>query len=285
MAGEYQQFILGIDIGQMKSKNNTIARSNSRVVLMLIAALALGSCAAKPPAGDLAAIAEYKSTNDPLEPMNRAMFEFNQELDRIILKPIATIYRDKVPEPAQASVLNFMHNIDTPMNFANEVLQLKLKKAGISLSRFAINSTIGVAGLFDPASTLGLRYNNEDFGQTLGRYGVPEGPYLMIPLLGPSNPRDAFGDLVDAYFNPIGSVVPIEVRGGISVVSFVDSRSRSIDLLDELERTSLDFYAAARSALRQRRQDAVENDGEGGSESDDLDLEGFDFGDDFDDEL
>lgn len=285
MAGEYQQFILGIDIGQMKSKNNTIARSNSRVVLMLIAALALGSCAAKPPAGDLAAIAEYKSTNDPLEPMNRAMFEFNQELDRIILKPIATIYRDKVPEPAQASVLNFMHNIDTPMNFANEVLQLKLKKAGISLSRFAINSTIGVAGLFDPASTLGLRYNDEDFGQTLGRYGVPEGPYLMIPLLGPSNPRDAFGDLVDAYFNPIGSVVPIEVRGGISVVSFVDSRSRSIDLLDELERTSLDFYAAARSALRQRRQDAVENDGEGGSESDDLDLEGFDFGDDFDDEL
>lgn len=285
MAGEYQQFILGIDIGQMKSKNNTIARSNSRVVLMLIAALALGSCAAKPPAGDLAAIAEYKSTNDPLEPMNRAMFEFNQELDRIILKPIATIYRDKVPEPAQASVLNFMHNIDTPMNFANEVLQLKLKKAGISLSRFAINSTIGVAGLFDPASTLGLRYNDEDFGQTLGRYGVPEGPYLMIPLLGPSNPRDAFGDLVDAYFNPIGSVVPIEVRGGISVVSFVDSRSRSIDLLDELERTSLDFYAAARSALRQRRQDAVENDGEGGSESDELDLEGFDFGDDFDDEL
>lgn len=285
MAGEYQQFILGIDIGQMKSKNNTIARSNSRVVLMLIAALALGSCAAKPPADDLAAIAEYKSTNDPLEPMNRAMFEFNQELDRIILKPIATIYRDKVPEPAQASVLNFMHNIDTPMNFANEVLQLKLKKAGISLSRFAINSTIGVAGLFDPASTLGLRYNDEDFGQTLGRYGVPEGPYLMIPLLGPSNPRDAFGDLVDAYFNPIGSVVPIEVRGGISVVSFVDSRSRSIDLLDELERTSLDFYAAARSALRQRRQDAVENDGEGGSESDDLDLEGFDFGDDFDDEL
>ncbi len=269
----------------MKSKSNTATRFNSRVILTLIAALALGGCAAKPPADDLAAIAEYESTNDPLEPMNRAMFEFNQELDRVILKPIATIYRDKVPEPAQASVLNFMHNIDTPMNFANEVLQLKLKKAGISLSRFAINSTIGVAGLFDPASTLGLRYNDEDFGQTLGRYGVPPGPYLMVPLLGPSNPRDGFGDLVDAYFNPIGSVVPIEVRGGISVVNFVDSRSRSIELLDELERTSLDFYAAARSALRQRRQDAVENDGEGGSESDELDLEGFDFGDDFDDEL
>lgn len=256
------------------------------LALSVLIATTLGACATKPPADDPAALAEYKATNDPIEPLNRSLFEFNQELDRVVLKPIATVYRDNVPEPARDSIQNFMQNLDTPMSLANEVLQLKFKKAGISLSRFAINSTIGVGGLFDPASTLGLKYNREDLGQTLGRYGVPEGPYLMVPLMGPSNPRDAFGDLVEAYFNPISKVLPIEARGAISVVNFVDSRSRTIEILDELEKSSVDFYAAARSAIRQRRRDAV-NDGASANlgDDDETGLEGFDFGDEFDDDF
>ena len=216
---------------------------------------------------DPEARAAYLEASDPLEPLNRAIFSFNLGLDKALLRPLAAAYNTVLPDPVRDGVRNFLNNLRTPIVLANDVLQGEIGRAGETVGRFLLNSTIGVGGLFDIATEFGFEFHDEDFGQTLAVWGVGEGPYLMLPILGPSNPRDAVG-LVGEYFadpvviwtNNTDREWILYARTGVDAV---DRRSRNVKTLEELERTSLDFYAAVRSLYRQRRMDEIRN-GESG---------------------
>jgi phospholipid-binding lipoprotein MlaA len=203
------------------------------------------------------------SENDPLEGMNRYFFEINYALDETIFKAVAGWYRLALPDPAQEGIRNALRNLKAPVILANDLFQGEIDRAGTTFARFLINSTAGLGGLFDVASTMGLKYHDEDFGQTLGVYGVSDYPYLVIPVLGPSNVRDGVGRVVDAYIDPFGYLFPAlgldeaqYVRAGLSGV---DARARNLDTLDDIRETSLDYYATIRSLYRQSRAAAVRN--------------------------
>ena len=223
--------------------------------------IALAACAT-PPQGPEAA-AEFAETNDPIEPLNRAIFDFNLAIDKALLRPLAIAYRDVIPKPGRDGVRNFLDNLESPVVLANDVLQGSAERAGTTVGRFAINSTIGIGGLLDVAKSFGLKGHDEDFGQTLGVWGFPEGPYLVLPLLGPSPPRDSLGLVVDYFIDPLTYVFDNNDVEWLSFVRFgvraVDSRSRNVAGLDEIERTSIDFYATVRSLYRQQRADEIRN--------------------------
>lgn len=202
--------------------------------------------------------------NDPFEGGNRVMFEVNQALDNILLRPVAIVYREVVPEFAQDGVRNFMNNLNSPVIFANDLLQGETDRAGVTLLRFGINSTVGVGGLIDVAKELDMPYHDEDFGQTLGTWGVGEGPYLYFLVMGPSNIRDLTGFVVDRGLDPLTYVnwgddeleyAPV----ARTVLNVIDLRARNIETLDEIERSSVDYYASIRSLYRQSRADAIRN--------------------------
>jgi len=206
--------------------------------------------------------APHDDANDPLEPFNRRVFKANMALDRAVIKPVAKGYRDLLPQFIRDRLRNFFNNLTEPRIFVNDFLQVRINAAGITFTRFVTNSIIGVAGLFDWAARHNLPRQTGDFGQTLYRWGVADGPYLVIPLLGPSNVRDAVGlggDLyVDFYVDPAGRVFSDKAgkqfNFGRAIVDGIDLRSRNIESLDQLEATSLDLYAQLRSIVRQRRQ-------------------------------
>ena len=232
-----------------------------RGVAVVLAGLLLPACAAVPEDPD--AYAAYKEANDPFEPTNRVIFQFNRGLDALIFKPLAQAYVTVVPEPGRRSLRNVLNNLRSPVILANDILQAEISRAGVTIGRFLINSTLGLAGLFDVADDFGLPFHDEDFGQTLAVWGVPEGPFIMLPVFGPSNPRDAIGKAVDTFFDPLWYVFDhndIEYAALIrSMVDGIDRRAQVLDLLDEIERTSLDFYATIRSLYRQRREDEINN--------------------------
>lgn len=236
------------------------------------AALTLSACAT-PPQNDPEALVAYHQTNDPLEPMNRYFFEVNYALDELFLKPIAGWYYIALPNPAQDGVRNFLRNLSSPVILANDLFQGETDRAGTTAVRFLVNSTIGIVGLFDVASDMGFVYHDEDFGQTLAVHGVDEGPYLVLPIVGPSNPRDAVGRVVDVFLDPLTYITRandlehlLYVRSGVATV---DYRARNLDTFDELREGSLDYYATIRSLYRQQREDAIRN-GEAASDSSDL---------------
>jgi phospholipid-binding lipoprotein MlaA len=231
--------------------------------LLLSAGVMLSGCATAPDPGNPDALAEYRQINDPLEPMNRAIFAFNRAIDAAILKPLATLYREWTPKIFQEAVGNILANLRAPVVLANDVLQGEGQRAGQTLARFVVNSTLGFGGVMDVASEMGVPPHAEDFGQTLAVWGAPEGPYLMLPLFGPSNPRDAVGLVADFFTDPINWYA---VNTGQEFITYsrtgttgVDARARHMKELDDLERTSLDFYAAIRSLYRQRRADEIRN--------------------------
>ena len=197
---------------------------------------------------------------DPLEPVNRAVFGFNLFVDTWVLEPVARAYRFVAPQPVRRSVGNFLSNLRSPVVFANDLLQGERDRAGITLGRFMINSTLGVFGLFDAASGFGYHGHYEDLGQTLGVYGVPDGPYLMLPLLGPSNARDTVGRVGDFFINPLNSccITPDE-RYGIFGTTAVSERESNIELFDDLRSNSLDLYATLRTVYTQRRAAEIRN--------------------------
>ena len=205
-----------------------------------------------------------EDTNDPFEGTNRFFFDVNQVLDDVLLRPVAIAYRWVTPDFARDGVRNFMNNLNSPVIFANDLLQGEGDRAGDTLLRFGINSTIGIGGLFDIAKELGHPYHDEDFGQTLAVWGVDEGPYFYFPLMGPSTARDFTGFVVDRGFDPLTYVnwgdddleyVPI----ARTVLNVIDLRSRNIETLDDIERSSVDYYASIRSLYRQSRADAIRN--------------------------
>ena len=222
----------------------------------------LAGCAT-PPSNDPEALEAYKEANDPLEPMNRYFFELNYAADELLFKPLAGWYYVALPNFAQDGVRNVLRNVRSPVVLANDIFQGEGDRAGVTVGRFLVNSTMGVGGLFDIASRIGLDYHDEDFGQTLAIAGVGEGPYLMLPLLGPSNPRDAAGRVVDMLFDPLTYVGVFGGVGnfglGAAVVDGVDTRARNLKTLDEIRKGSLDYYATIRSLYRQRRNDEINN--------------------------
>jgi phospholipid-binding lipoprotein MlaA len=214
--------------------------------------------------GVLAACADAESRreNDPLEPMNRTVFDANDAVDKAVALPIAKAYVEVVPEFARTGVHNFLENLDLPVTFANDVLQGELDRAAHTFARLTINTTIGIGGLIDVASDADLQEHTEDFGETLAVYGVDEGPYLVLPLFGPSNPRDTAGMVVDVFLDPLTYAkyhnkwlwANLRIAG-----EFLDARSRNIDALDTIERGSIDYYAAMRSLYRQHRENEIRN--------------------------
>ena len=235
---------------------------------LLLVALAGVGCATPPPASDPEALAEFRQTNDPAEPFNRAMYDVHQGIDRAVLRPVARGYRAVVPEPVRTGIRNVLGNLRTPVILVNDMLQGEPRRAGDTLGRFVINSTLGLGGIFDVAgSAVGVRGHSEDFGQTFARWGVGEGPYLFVPVLGPSNPRDLTGFAAGIAADPfvwVGQGVVVDALTGTRAgMTVVDTREQLLDPLDQLEQSSLDPYATLRSVYRQRRAAEIENRGSG----------------------
>ncbi len=201
--------------------------------------------------------AALDQSNDPLEPLNRQIFDFNDLVDRVLLKPVAQVYIAVLPEDGREAIRRLLDNMKEPTLFFNNVLQGEFERAGITVGRFAVNTTVGLAGLVDVANQVGLPRQDADFGQTLFVWGLPEGPYLILPILGPSNPRDVIGMGVDSYADPLRLISRLRGIEEISIARFaadgVDQRARVIDVLDELKKNSLDYYAQLRSLAQQRR--------------------------------
>jgi len=189
---------------------------------------------------------------DPLEPANRSIYDFNTAVDRVTLKPVAKTYVAHVPKWMQTSVSNFFFNLGLPWTIANQLLQGKLKEAGQDTLRFAMNTTLGIGGLFDPAKDANLPRHEEDLGQTLGRWGVPPGPYLMLPFLGPSHLRDLPSVVGQRFLEPFYWYNYGNERWISLGISLVDKRARLLPLEPTLERT-YDPYGFIREAYTQRR--------------------------------
>ena len=194
---------------------------------------------------------------DPLEPLNRAVFRFNEGLDNTLARPVATAYRDAVPAPLRTWVRNFFGNIADLLIGANNILQGKPDDGLQDWLRFVVNSFFGVFGINDVASDMGLEKHNEDFGQTLGRWGVGDGAYLVLPVLGPSTLRDGAGTAVDYYFDPVGQFRPVRVRNSAVVLRFTGVRADLLDAGRLLEEAALDKYVFLRDAYLQRRRSLI----------------------------
>ena len=245
------------------NRYNIIKKARNGVLVACTSLLLLGGCASVP--ADKAGQDAYYEANDPIEPLNRAIFSLNRGLDAVIFKPAATLYRDALPQTMRDGIRNFLNNLRTPVILANNLLQGDLNAAKVTVSRFTTNTIGGFAGFGDPAGDLGAKFRDEDFGQTLAVWGAGEGPYLMLPVLGPSNPRDVVGLVVDTLIDPVNMWAANTDRDEIplarTVVRGLDERSRFLKTLDDLEKSSLDFYVTIRSLYRQLRNDAIRNGG------------------------
>lgn len=227
-------------------------------ILALVAMLALTACADVP--SDPGELADYNSAKDPAEPTNRAIFSVNYFVDRNLLQPVAGAYSDYVPEGARRSVHNFVSNMGEPVVLLNDLLQGNGNKAWTTAQRFVVNSTVGGAGLFDPAENWGLAYHRADFGQTLGVWGVGTGPSVQLPLFGFSNVRDTAGLALNMVASPL-NYIPGAAMSDIQIASgglgLVDSRAGVLEMTNDLERSSLDYYAALRSVTATNRAELV----------------------------
>ena len=230
----------------------------------IAAVLSLGACAAAP--ADPAAHAEFDGANDPAEPTNRKVFAANQYVDRNALQPVARSYQDNVPGGVRQGIHNFTSNLGQPGIAVNDLLQGNVSRAWNTTQRFAINTTVGGAGLFDVATGWNRPAHQADFGQTLGVWGMGTGPSVQLPLLGPSNVRDAVGTVGGLVLNPANlltggaAVAATVVSGGLGAV---DGRAGLLATTDSLQQGSLDYYATLRSVSAQRRAALVQEGREG----------------------
>ena len=201
-------------------------------------------------------VAHAETENDPFEGWNRAMFSFNQKADKYVLKPVAEGYQAITPAPVRKGVSNFFNNLGEPITAVNSVLQAKPGKAARSLTRFVFNTTFGLLGIFDVAGAMGIEREKEDLGQTLAYWGVGSGPYLVLPILGPSNLRDLGGRVVDRPLNPVSWQDEV----GMTEVLFTDGIQTRAQLLGVEPKSVGDPYVLMRSAYEQRRRYEI-NDG------------------------
>ena len=240
----------------------SIQRPRPLLAAMSVVAGLLGGCATTSTSASNATV-NAEEISDPLERMNRFIFSVNLAGDKLVLRPAAELYRFAVPKVGRDMVRNFLDNLESPVILANDLFQGEFERAVTTSSRFVINTTIGFAGIADPATNMGLERHEEDFGQTLGSYGVGSGPYLMLPIFGPSTVRAAGGKVVDHFLDPLNYYARNTDRDYLTLMrsgmSAVDSRERAIETLDDIERSSIDFYATIRSLYLQRRAADIRN--------------------------
>ena len=238
-------------------------------LVLVLAALLTGwgtfaPAAEAPPTANhiIAQAADDDDVGDPIEPVNRFIFGFNEILQKLLFRPLAEIYT-LLPEFVRDGVRNVLNNVRTPVVLANDLLQGEGQRALDTTKRFFINSTIGLGGMIDVAEEWGIKGHDEDFGQTLAVWGVGEGFYLVLPILGPSNPRDGIGKLADFYLDPLSQWADNtnreEINDTRTVLGGIDSFSRVMDDLQKLKETSIDYYAAVRSISRQKRKTEIRN--------------------------
>ena len=218
--------------------------------------------------GELNLLKKSKPVKDCFEPINRFTFAVNMGLDKVIFKPVAKSYR-VLPSPIRASISNVLDNLTNLVTIPNNVLQGELKKAGINTGRFAVNTTIGVLGIFDVAQKMGFtEYDKEDYGQTLGTYGIGPGCYLVLPVIGPSTVRDTAGSFINimggdpwynASVNGNNEYLSDTTYAASRIMAGIDFRAKNIESLDNLEKNSMDFYASVRSLYLQDRQLKISN--------------------------
>ncbi len=236
------------------------ARATLRGCALVLGAVLLAGCASGP----------GTHPRDPLEPYNRSMTRFNDSVDEAVLKPVATAYKDVIPSPVRTGVNNFFGNLGDVWSFVNSVLQLRPEEAMSSLVRFNVNTVFGLGGLLDIATEMGVDRNRQDFGLTLGRWGVPTGPYLVLPLLGPSTVRDTAALPVDMQGNLLGQWDSVAARNSLYALRAVDTRASLLGAGAVLEGAALDKYSFTRDVFLQRRalrsgaQEADGNDDSGG---------------------
>jgi phospholipid-binding lipoprotein MlaA len=237
------------------------------IILLLLASLGLTGCSTHRSARDEEALAsDLPSASeqvdyDPWESFNDKTFYFNFDLaDHYAIKPAAKVWAKTFPQQVRQSLANAFYNLAMPKRFVNKVLQLRLPAAGIELTRFVLNTTVGVAGLFDIASRVGLEKSDADTGQTFAVYGAKPGPYLVLPLLPPMDVRDAFGFAADSFMDPLSwFITPLGADFGRAAAQRINERADNMKLYDDVEDTSLDLYAAVRNGYLQRRQKSIED--------------------------
>ncbi len=211
--------------------------------LAILAAASLAGCALGP------------SKEDPFEPTNRVMYEVSDAIDSAVVKPVAQAYVDVVPQPIRSAVSNVFNNIDDLVSAVNDLLQGKLDKFGDDMGRVVLNTGFGLGGIFDLASMIGIERGNEDFGQTFGAWGFPQGPYLYVPLFGPTTVRDGSGTLVRIVFaGPVGYIPNVPVRNSLYGVGAVDLRAQALETTSVIDTAALDRYLFIRNAYLQRRR-------------------------------
>lgn len=230
----------------------------ARGLAALCVAVGLAACADAPPESDPDALAEYRETNDPIEPTNRVFYAINDGLDTYLFRPVAQGYRNTVPDPVRGHVHNFLVNLGNPVLLVNDMLQGRPARAGDTLMRLVINTTIGVGGIFDVAADMGWPAHSSDSGVTLAMWGFPDGIYLFLPVLGPSSPRNVAGFGLDFVESPtawIGLPTGLQAASyGKNAAGAVDDRTAVLDDLDKILAQALDPYATIRSLYRQRRE-------------------------------
>src|SRR3569623_2922240 len=222
----------------------------------IICALALGLIASG------CASTSDSTPMDPLEPVNRFFFDMTQKLDRNAALPAATFYRDTVPQPARTTLHNVLDNLGGPVTFANDILQIDFENAGLAAARIVVSTTIGVAGIFDVATDWGLAGRPRDFGETMGTYGVPPGPYLVLPFRGVTDVRDFAGNYIDGFASPL-RYVRYDGRNYVGLVKSslgsMDNRANNIITYRDIERASVDYYSTLRTYYLQRRARLIED--------------------------
>ncbi|PWE17877.1 VacJ-like lipoprotein [Marinicauda salina] len=226
--------------------------------MLACVSLGVAACATSP---------EAIEANDPLEPLNRRIYAVNEGFDSVLLEPASDAYAAVAPDPVESGVRNFMTNLNQPVVFANTVLQGRFRDAGQTAARFGLNTVFGLGGFVDVADREGVPEHHEDFGQTLAVWGVGEGPYLMLPVFGPSNIRDGVGRVVDRYPHVLNwdaefsdSTAAWTTRG----VNGLSWRSQQDELFESMDRTAIDPYVQLRSAWRQSRAAAIRDEGDDG---------------------
>jgi len=231
---------------------------NFQVLGVFVLGLLSAGCSTTAPEPD----AQMIQVSDPLENMNRFFFDLNQRLDRDAARPAATLYKETVPQTMRSGLHNVLDNLGGPVTVANDLLQAQFENAAIATGRFLVNTTVGVAGIFDVASDWGLPGRNRDFGETMGTYGMPPGPYLVLPLRGSTDVRDFAGNFVDGYATPL-RYVRYDGREYVgwmkSTVSSMDNRATNLVNYRDIERASVDFYSTMRTLYLERRARLIED--------------------------
>jgi len=245
----------------MRAFFRSLLRPGCRFWLPSLLLVVVAGCATPPTDPD--ELADFKQTNDPLEPTNRVFYAINNGLDTVILKPVSEAYTFVLPEAVRTGIHHMLDNLGTPVQLSNDMLEGKPRRAGDTTMRFLINTTVGVLGFFDVAKGWGYPDHDADFGMTLANWGVGAGPYLYLPVLGPSDPRDFVGFGVDVAANPftwVGQGAAVKgLNYGKWALGAVDERSRLANDIDSVKKTALDPYATFRSLYRQHRQSQIED--------------------------